>query len=153
MADDVNGMNSAQHPASAAPAVLVIDDDPAVLHSLASVFEACGIAIAMARDGLARAGRVRRISPKVVLTDIIMPEQDGIGIVMEMRRERPGVMIIAMSGSGRIGKSDFLTVAKKLGADAVVPKPFDIDELVTTIRGRLEARSKDATIPSSWNVL
>ena len=50
-------------------------------------------------------------------------------------------MIIAMSGSGRIGKSDFLTVAKKLGADAVVAKPFDIDELVTTIRGHLRPRS------------
>ena len=77
MADDVNGQNSAQHPTSAAAAVLVIDDGPAVLHSLASVFEACGIAIATARDGLAGLAAFRRISPKVVLTDMIMPEQDG----------------------------------------------------------------------------
>jgi DNA-binding response OmpR family regulator len=141
MPDDVKGKTVAPRPAPAAAAVLVIDDDPAVLHSLASVFEACGIAIATARDGLAGLAAFRRISPKVVLTDIIMPEQDGIGIIMEMRREHPGVMIIAMSGSGRIGKSDFLTVAKKLGVDAVVAKPFDIDELVTTIRGHLQPRS------------
>jgi DNA-binding response OmpR family regulator len=77
----------------------------------------------------------------VVLTDIIMPEQDGIGVIMEMRRERPGVKIIAMSGSGRCGKSDFLTVAKKLGADSVIHKPFDIDELVETINRHLKRGS------------
>ena len=80
----------------------------------------------------------RRLSPAVVLTDIIMPEQDGISAIMEMRRERPGVKIIAMSGSGRVGKSDFLTIAKRLGADFTVHKPFDVDELVTTIRQHLE---------------
>jgi len=141
IADDVKGKHSAQRLSPAAPAVLVIDDDPAVLHSLANVFEACGIAIATARDGLAGLEAFRRISPAVVLTDIIMPEQDGIGLIMEMRRERPGVKIIAMSGSGRIGKLDFLTVAKSLGADSVVQKPFDIDELVTMIRGHLQPRS------------
>ena len=125
----------------AAPAVLVIDDDPAVLDSLATLFEIHGISIATAQDGVAGLEVFRRTSPAVVLTDIIMPEQDGIGAILQMRRERPGVKIIAMSGGGRIGKSDFLTVAKSLGADSVVPKPFDIDELVTTIRGHLQPRS------------
>jgi CheY-like chemotaxis protein len=72
-----------------------------------------------------------------VLTDIIMPEQDGIGVIMAMRRERPGVKIIAMSGGGRVGKADFLSIAKMVGADAVISKPFDINELVTMIRGQL----------------
>jgi DNA-binding response OmpR family regulator len=139
MADDVNGAFRAAP--VAAPAVLVIDDDPAVLDSLATLFEIHGISIATAQDGVAGLEVFRRTSPAVVLTDIIMPEQDGIGLIMEMRRERPGVKIIAMSGSGRIGKSDFLTVAKSLGADSVVPKPFDIDQLVTTIRGHLQPRS------------
>jgi DNA-binding response OmpR family regulator len=141
MPDDIKGRESAKRPAPAAPAVLVIDDDPAVLDSLATLFEIHGISIATAQDGVAGLEVFRRTSPAVVLTDIIMPEQDGIGLIMEMRRERPGVKIIAMSGSGRIGKSDFLTVAKSLGADSVVPKPFDIDQLVTTIRGHLQLRS------------
>jgi DNA-binding response OmpR family regulator len=141
MPDDIKGRESAKRPAPAAPAVLVIDDDPAVLDSLATLFEIHGISIATAQDGVAGLEVFRRTSPAVVLTDIIMPEQDGIGLIMEMRRERPGVKIIAMSGSGRIGKSDFLTVAKSLGADSVVPKPFDIDQLVTTIRGHLQPRS------------
>jgi DNA-binding response OmpR family regulator len=138
MPDDVKAKSATRPPDTAsAPAVLVIDDDPALLHSLAALFEAYRICFATARDGREGLKIFRRISPAVVLTDIIMPEQDGIGVIMEMRRERPGVKIIAMSGSGRVGKSDFLTIAKKLGADAVIHKPFDIDELVATVRRHL----------------
>jgi len=140
MPEQVKARNSTPGPAPAAPAVLVIDDDPAMLHSLASVFEAHGIGIATARDGLAGLALFRQVSPKVVLTDIIMPEQDGTSAIMEMRRQRPGVTIIAMSGGGRIGRSDFLAVAKQLGADSTVEKPFDVDELVTRIRRHLEPR-------------
>jgi DNA-binding response OmpR family regulator len=139
MPNDVKRKNSGP-PASmagSAAAVLAIDDDPALLHSLVSVLESYGIAIATARDGLEGLDTFRRIAPAVVLTDILMPEQDGIGTIMAMRRERPGVKIIAMSGGGRVGKSDFLAIAKKLGADSVVHKPFDVDELVATIRGHL----------------
>jgi DNA-binding NtrC family response regulator len=74
----------------------------------------------------------------VVLTDIIMPEQDGIGVIMALRRERPGVKIIAMSGGGRIGKSDLLMIAKQLGANSVIQKPFDASELLATILRHLE---------------
>jgi len=137
MPNDLTTERAAHPTGTAGPAVLVIDDDAALLHSLVSAFEAYGIGVASARDGLAGLATFRQISPAVVLTDIIMPEQDGIGTIMQMRRERPGVKIIAMSGGGRIGKSDFLTIAKKLGADAIMPKPLDIDEVVATIRRHL----------------
>ncbi len=133
MPDDVKSRKDSEPPAGV-PSVLVIDDDAAILHSLASAFESYGIGVATARDGLEGLAVFRRISPTVVLTDIIMPVQDGIGTIMAMRRERPGVQIIAMSGGGRVGNSDFLAIAKKLGADAVIDKPFDIDELVAMIR-------------------
>jgi DNA-binding response OmpR family regulator len=141
MPDDIKRNNSVQRAEPISPAVLVIEDDPALLHSLAALFEAYGVHFVTARDGREGLEIFRRISPAVVLTDIIMPEQDGIGVIMEMRRERPGVKIIAMSGSGRCGKSDFLTVAKKLGADSVIHKPFDIDELVETINRHLKRGS------------
>ena len=64
MPDDVKGKTAAPRPAPAAAAVLVIDDDSAVLHSLASVFEACGIAIATARDGLAGLAAFRGSRPR-----------------------------------------------------------------------------------------
>ena len=82
-------------------------------------------------DGLAV---FRLAPPAVVLTDIVMPEQDGISTIMAMRRACPATKIIAMSGGGSIAKSEFLTVAKKLGADAVVHKPVDVDDLVKLLR-------------------
>jgi len=123
-----------QSPASRASAVLVIDDDPALLNSFATVLSAYGIPIATARDGLEGLAAFRRISPAVVLTDIVMPEQDGIGAIMTMRRERPATKIIAMSGGGGMGKRDYLTIAKNLGADAVIHKPFEVDDLMKLIR-------------------
>ena len=75
----------------------------------------------------------------MVLTDIVMPERDGLETIMAMRRERPAAKIIAMSGGGLIGKSGYLAIAKQLGADAVIHKPFDVDELVKLIRTFLHA--------------
>lgn len=123
-----------QSPTTSAPAVLVIDDDPALLRSFASVLAAHGIPVTTVRNGHDGLAVFRWAPPAVVLTDIIMPEQDGISTIMAMRRECPATKIITMSGSGSIGKSEFLTVAKKLGADAVVHKPVDVDDLVKLLR-------------------
>jgi DNA-binding response OmpR family regulator len=123
-----------QSPSSSASAVLVIDDDPALLNSFATVLGAYGIPIATARDGLEGLATFRRISPAVVLTDIIMPEKEGLETIMAMRRERPATKIVAMSGGGLVGKSDYLTLARGLGADAVIHKPFDVDELMKLLR-------------------
>lgn len=138
MPDHVNGERSVRA-AEPAPMVLVIDDNPGMLASVESVLEASGITVATARDGVEGLATFRRVSPAVVVTDIVMPEQDGISTIMIMRRERPDVAIIAMSGAGRLGNSDFLAVAKQLGADHVVPKPFDTDKLLAMIRSRLPA--------------
>src|SRR5690242_14942558 len=116
------------------PAVLLIDDDLAVLGSLTLLLEISGFRVLTARDGAQGLREFRKHSPAVVVTDILMPEQDGIGLIMQMRRERPGVKVIAISGGGRIGNSNFLTLATKLGADSVMPKPIDTDKLVDAIR-------------------
>lgn len=122
-------------PALSASAVLVIDDDPALLNSFATLLGAYGIPAETARNGLEGLATFRRISPAVVLTDIVMPEKEGLETIMAMRRERPATKIIAMSGSaGGTGELDYLTLAKKLGADAVIDKPFDTDALVKLLR-------------------
>ena len=136
MPDGDNGRVTAQA-AEAIPAVLVIDDNPGMLSSVESMLEASGISVTTARDGVEGLVKFRQILPAVVVTDIVMPEQDGISTIMAMRRERPDVTIIAMSGAVRLGKSDFLTVAKQLGADLVVPKPFDANQLLAMVRSRL----------------
>ena len=76
----------------------------------------------------------RSEQPDLVITDIIMPEQEGIQTIAEMRKARCDAKIIAISGDGRIGSTDFLRMAQALGAMAVIPKPFDPDELLALIR-------------------
>jgi DNA-binding response OmpR family regulator len=117
--------------------VLVIDDDPAMVESLALMLEDHGFRVLTAIGGVRGLQVFREQGPAAVLTDILMPEQDGIGAIMTMRRERPAVKIIAVSGAGRIGKSDFLTVARKLGADATFEKGQNAGELVELLKAVL----------------
>ncbi len=90
--------------------------------SLSMILEDYGFSVRTAADGLEGLRKFREESPSVVVTDILMPGLDGIGAIMQMRRERPAVKIIAVSGGGRIGRSDFLTIARNLGANAAFEK-------------------------------
>jgi DNA-binding response OmpR family regulator len=138
MLDDVERKNGPVPPAAPhAPAVLVIDDDPAMVESLTMMLEDHGFRVLTANNGVRGLEVFREQEPAAVLTDILMPEQDGIGAIIEMRRERPAVKIIAISGSGRCGKSDFLTIAGKLGADATFEKGRNANELVELLKAML----------------
>jgi CheY-like chemotaxis protein len=82
--------DEARRPESARPAtVLVIDDDPAMVESLAMMLEDHGFRVLTANNGVRGLEVFREQRPAAVLTDILMPEQDGIGAIIEMRRERP----------------------------------------------------------------
>jgi CheY-like chemotaxis protein len=120
--------------------ILVIDDDAAVLHSLAAILEDAGFRVHTASDGAKGLAVFHAVRPDVVLTDIIMPEKEGIAVTMEIRRECPDVKIIAMSGGGRMGKSDFLEIASKLGADLTLAKPFDGDQLLSALHEVTKAK-------------
>jgi YesN/AraC family two-component response regulator len=76
---------------------------------------------------------LRTEHPDVVITDNIMPEQEGIDTIIQIQRERPGVKIIAISGGGRIRNIDFLEMAQSLGADDVLAKPFEVDDLLSCL--------------------
>ena len=121
--------------------VLVIDDDKAVLHSLSMLLEDMGFRVVTAADGVEGLRKFRANPPDVTLTDIIMPEKEGIGLIIELRRAYPGAKIIAMSGGGRVGNTDFVEIATALGADAGLQKPFDEEQLAAALRSILEGRS------------
>jgi CheY-like chemotaxis protein len=79
-----------------------------------------------------------------VVTDIVMPNQEGIETIMQLKRlERPP-RVIAISGGGRRGGQDFLQWARHLGADAILPKPFRTSELIEIARTLLEPRAASA---------
>ena len=109
--------------------VLLVDDDPGFLDSLTLLLETHGFRVLTARNGAHGLQMFRVHSPAVVVTDIMMPEEDGIGAMLQMRRERRDVKIIAISGGGKVDKSDYLVIAEKLGADATFQKE-DTDALV-----------------------
>jgi DNA-binding response OmpR family regulator len=118
--------------------VLVVDDDVMVLQALTIMLEDRGFKVLTAVDGVQGLRLYRQHRPDLVLTDIIMPEKEGIALTRELRREFPDARIVAMSGGGRVGKSDYVAIATALGADAGLYKPFDDDELVATLRTVLE---------------
>lgn len=69
----------------------------------------------------------------VVVTDLIMPEEDGLRVIMKLRELKPSLRVIAISGGGKAGPGSYLNLAKALGADAIYSKPFSINDLIDKI--------------------
>lgn len=105
--------------------VLVIDDDAAVRSLLRAMLEADGFVVAEAANGRQGIAQYRSQPAKLVLCDIYMEEEDGLGAIRTLRTEFPKVRIIAMSGGGRVLADDFLSEALLLGASAAISKPFN----------------------------
>ena len=124
-------------PSAAPPRILLIDDEAPVLHTLQLLLEESGYAVTVARNGKDGVAAYRTERPDLVLTDIIMPDQEGIETIMQIRRDCPDARIIAMSGGGRIGNSDFLAIASALGANATIAKPFEVDDLLILVERTL----------------
>src|SRR5436853_1437898 len=99
--------------------VLIIDDDPLVRYTLSKILTSHGYDVVTAADGERGLAVIADENPAVVITDLIMPEQEGIETIIRIRREYPDVRIIAISGGGRYGNFDMLPMAQTLGADAI----------------------------------
>ncbi|MDB5423198.1 MAG: regulator [Phenylobacterium sp.] len=138
-----------------APKVLVIDDDDAVRDLIVAAFSRLGCEVQSAPDG--RAGvRLFNANPAdLVVTDILMPNQEGIETILQLKRGALAPKVIAISGGGSLGGQDFLKWARNLGADATLPKPFRTSELIHIARGLLEDATPCAAEdgdgePSDW---
>jgi len=119
---------------SAKRRVLVIDDNPDVRSTLQWLLESEGFVVLLAANGAEGLKVQRRRPADVVVTDIFMPEQDGIETIWQFRQEFPHVPIIVMSGGSSIGGSDYAVVARELGAKKVLRKPFDPRELIELVQ-------------------
>lgn len=105
--------------------VLIVDDEDMVRMVLAQTLKKVGITVEEAENGRTAVELFRKDPADVVITDIIMPECEGVETIIEIRRISPDVKIIAMSGGGRMGKTDYLDIAREFGAAQVFRKPFD----------------------------
>lgn len=114
--------------------IIVIDDDELVRVTVRQILEKDGHLVAEAETGLIGLQKIAANLPDLVVTDIIMPDKEGIETILEIRKKYPKLKVIAMSGGGRLGRMSVLDVAKKFGADAVIAKPFDRQKFVETVK-------------------
>ena len=119
--------------------ILVIDDDLAMRRLLARTLAAKNYVVIEAADGKQGVAMAAAHKPALVVTDILMPEKEGIETMREIREQTPRAKIVAISGGGLSHNMLFLDVAKALGADATLAKPFRPAELMKTIEDLLLA--------------
>ena len=117
----------------AAKRVLVVDDLPDIVVFVCVELERAGYAVATAENGRQALERQRERAADVMLVDIFMPEMDGIETIDSVRAQYPQTRIVAMSSRTR-GLQDYLKVARDIGADATLAKPFGVDELLNVLR-------------------
>jgi len=113
--------------------ILVVDDDKEVREMLRQMLERAGYEVVDACDGNVALKLYREQPTDLIITDLIMPNKEGIETIMELRRDFPDVKIIAISGGGRIGPKDYLSSAKMLGARRILAKPLDRPKLLKAI--------------------
>jgi two-component system, chemotaxis family, chemotaxis protein CheY len=113
--------------------ILVIDDDPSLRRSMRKVLERSGHEVIEAEDGDKGMRLVREVHPDLVVTDLLMPEKEGIETIQELRAEFPEIPIVAVSGAGSVEEGGPLLDAQLFGADATLSKPFEVEELVQTV--------------------
>jgi CheY-like chemotaxis protein len=114
--------------------ILVIDDDLSMRRLVARILTSANHEVVEASNGKKGMEQFAACRPDVVVTDLLMPEQEGIETIRELRRIAPSLRIVAMSGGGTDNDLMFLGMAKALGADAVLAKPFRADELIRVIQ-------------------
>jgi DNA-binding response OmpR family regulator len=112
--------------------ILLIEDDDMLRELLAQALAQAGHTVYQASDGRQGCDLFLATAADLVLTDIIMPGQEGIETIVKLRHQRPGVAIIAMSGGATHSKF-YLDIAGKLGAHRVLAKPFTPADLIKMI--------------------
>ena len=118
--------------------IIVIDDDVQIRVLLKEILQQEGYEVVDAPDGLEGVRLYRENPADLVITDIIMPEKEGLEIIRELRTDFPEVKIMAISGGGRIGPEPYLQIAERLGAKSILTKPIERDELIGAVREALK---------------
>jgi DNA-binding response OmpR family regulator len=116
--------------------ILIIDDDRQMRRLFARILERAGHTVHQAEDGRGGIALFHKERPALVISDIVMPDMEGIETIRTLRRDEPIVPIIAISGGS---EPDYLRAAIKLGATASLQKPFAPDELLSLVEALLDA--------------
>ena len=113
--------------------ILIADDDDNVRYALSKLLRKAGYHVLEAQNGKDASKLLRKAMPDVLVTDIVMPEQDGMGLLNTARELSPAIPVLVMSGGGNIVGLDYLSLAQTMGANATLCKPFDNDEVLSVV--------------------
>lgn len=120
--------------------ILIIDDDPQVCDLLEQVVCNEGHRVYSALNGEEGICLYRRHLPDLIFLDILMPEKEGLETILDLRREFPNVMVIAMSAASEGAKIDLLELAQRLGAQYRMPKPFQLQTVRDLVNAALSKK-------------
>lgn len=119
---------------AAIPRVLVVDDSADIRGMLQAKLQMEGFDVATAPNGAGALALLGRQRADLIITDLFMPDKDGIETILEIREKYPAVPIVAMSGWDSRQGSDYLKVAREIGAVRTVKKPFELTDIVKIVR-------------------
>jgi len=117
--------------------ILIVDDDPGIRRALHILLSREGYQVTQARDGVEALRLWRDHGSDLVITDLHMPEKNGIETIVEILSHSPAMRIIAMSGGGQTKRLDLLGNASMLGAVHTIEKPFTLNEMMSMVRQAL----------------
>ncbi len=117
--------------------ILVIDDDEQICDLLQMSLELSGFTVGVAENGRIGERMYEQEPYDLIITDLLMPDQEGMETITSLKQNYPAIKIIAISGGGRIGPEAYLPDALLLGADLAFTKPFDLEELIKAVQGLL----------------
>lgn len=131
--------------------ILIIDDDKAIRTTFERILTKVGHSVKCAENGRVGLELLMESMPDLVISDIMMPDTDGLEVIMAIKGMGESIPVIAISGGAHSVTMDFLPVAKALGASRILHKPITIDELLAAVqdaldksRGQLESTNPDA---------
>lgn len=119
------------------PTILVIDDQADLRAMIEMTLVSAGFHVVGAANGREAIRAVAKEKIDLVLTDLLMPERDGLEVMADLRRSRPDLPVIAMSGGGRMPADFYLKVARTFGAKTILEKPFSPEQFLEKIGGVL----------------
>ncbi len=114
--------------------ILIIDDDAPMRAMLRETFVLNGYAVDTAANGQEAETLYNRNRYSIIITDIVMPEKDGIEVILDLLKKNNGTQVIAISGGARISGADYLVTADKFGVAATFPKPIDRRALLAKVK-------------------
>jgi CheY-like chemotaxis protein len=128
--------NRTEQATGSLPRLLVVDDNEDMRQTMKRLLERLGYEVEIAANGARALEMQPRVAADVLITDIFMPDTDGLETINQFKASFPQVKIIAMSGGGAsIREADYLSTASVVGADAVLRKPFSKESLLEALQG------------------